>query len=107
MSDERNENNTEYKKHLRYGPLWQRIILLASTVPIAIFCNIVRVAATGFIYILIDPRYAQGIYHDALGLAMLPLAFGLYGFIAWFMSSLFVHESDAVSEDIVIRRRNA
>ncbi len=88
-------------------PLWQRIILLASTVPIAIFCNIVRVAATGFIYVLIHPRYAQGIYHDVLGLAMLPLAFGLYGFIAWFMSSLFVHESDAVSEAIVIRRRNA
>ena len=93
--------------YLHERPLWQRIILLASTVPIAIFCNIVRVAATGFIYILIDPRYAQGIYHDALGLAMLPLAFGLYGFIAWFMSSLFVHESDAVSEDIVIPRRNA
>ena len=93
--------------YLHERPLWQRIILLASTVPIAIFCNIVRVAATGFIYVLIDPRYAQGIYHDALGLAMLPLAFGLYGFIAWFMSSLFVHESGAVSENIVIRRRNA
>ena len=88
-------------------PLWQRIILLASTVPIAIFCNIVRVAATGFIYVLIHPKYAQGIYHDMLGLAMLPLAFGLYGFIAWFMSSLFVRESDAVSENIIIRRQNA
>ncbi len=88
-------------------PMWQRIILLVCTVPIAIFCNIVRVTATGFIYILVDPKYAQGIYHDVLGLAMLPLAFGLYWFIAWFMSSLFVRESDAVSEDIVIRRQNA
>ncbi|MHC4539875.1 MAG: exosortase/archaeosortase family protein [Planctomycetota bacterium] len=93
--------------YLHERALWQRIILLVSTVPIAIFCNIVRVTVTGFIYILIHPKYAQGVYHDVLGLAMLPLAFGLYGFLAWFMSSLFVHESEAVSEDIVIRRGGA
>jgi exosortase len=90
--------------YLHDRPLWQRIGLLASTVPIAIFCNIVRVTATGFIYILVHPKYAQGVYHDMLGLAMLPLAFGLYGFVAWFMSSLFTHESEVVAEDIVIHR---
>jgi exosortase len=93
--------------YLHKRSLWQRVILLASTVPIAIFCNIVRVTATGFIYILIHPKYAQGVYHDVLGLSMLPLAFGLYGFLAWFMSSLFVHESDNVCEDIVIRKGGA
>jgi exosortase len=91
--------------YLHERPLWQRLILLASTVPIAIFCNIVRVTATGFIYILIHPKYAQGVYHDMLGLAMLPLAFGLYGFLAWFMSSLFVHESSGPLERIVIHGR--
>jgi exosortase len=91
--------------YLHYRPAWQRIILLASTIPIAIFCNIVRVTVTGFIYILIHPKYAQGIYHDLLGLAMLPLAFGLYGLLAWFISSLFVEEAKAVTENIVIRRK--
>ncbi len=91
--------------YLHERPLWQRMILLASTVPIAIFCNIVRVTATGFIYILINPKYAQGVYHDMLGLAMLPLAFGLYGFLAWFMSSLFVHESIASSKNVIYRRK--
>ena len=91
--------------YLHYRPLWQRIILLASTVPIAIFCNIVRVTVTGFIYVLIHPKYAQGIYHDMLGLAMLPLAFGLYGLLAWFMSSLFIDESDIITEDIVVRKK--
>jgi len=65
--------------YLHYRPLWQRLVLMASTIPIAIFCNIVRVTITGFIYVLISPIYAQGIYHDMLGLAMLPLAFALYG----------------------------
>ncbi|MHC4436468.1 MAG: exosortase/archaeosortase family protein [Planctomycetota bacterium] len=93
--------------YLHYRPLWQRIILLVSTVPIAIFCNIVRVTVTGFIYVLIHPKYAQGIYHDMLGMAMLPLAFGLYGALAWFMSSLFIDESDIVTEDIVVRKKDA
>jgi exosortase len=91
--------------YLHYRPVWQRIILLASTIPIAIFCNIVRVTTTGFIYILVHPRYAQGIYHDLLGMAMLPLAFGLYGFLAWFMSSLFIEEAETVTGDVVIRRK--
>jgi len=89
--------------YLHYRPVWQRIVLLVSTIPIAITCNIVRVTATGFIYVLIHPKYTQGIYHDALGMAMLPLAFGLYGFLAWFMSSLFINEDEAVNKDIVVR----
>jgi exosortase len=90
--------------YLHYRPIWQRIVLLASTVPIAILCNIVRVTVTGFIYVLLHPKYTQGIYHDMLGLAMLPLAFGLYGFLAWFMSSLLVEQSRAVTEDIIVRK---
>lgn len=93
--------------YLHYRPMWQRLILLASTVPIAILCNIVRVTATGFIYILWDPIYAQGIYHDMLGLLMLPLAFGLYGLLAWFMSNLVVDESKLQQQEIIIRRKDS
>ncbi len=91
--------------YLHYRPLWQRIVLVASTIPIAIFCNIVRVTLTGFIYVLVDPKYTQGVYHDTLGLAMLPLAFALYGFLAWFMSSLFVDEEQANRQDVIVRKR--
>ena len=93
--------------YLHYRPLWQRLVLLASTIPIAMFCNIVRVTVTGFIYVLIHPKYTQGIYHDALGFMMLPLAFGLYGFLAWFMSSLFIDDSDIINENIIVHRQNA
>jgi exosortase len=92
--------------YLHYRPFWQRIVLLLSTIPIAILCNIIRVTITGFIYVLISPKYAQGIYHDMLGMAMLPLAFGLYGLIAWFMSSLFVDETGQPQQDVVVRKRN-
>jgi exosortase/archaeosortase family protein len=91
--------------YLHYRPTWQRLVLLASTVPIAIICNIVRVTITGFIYVLGDSQYAQGIYHDLLGMAMLPLAFGLYGALAWFMSNLFVVSDEVKTSDVVVRRR--
>lgn len=93
--------------YLHYRPIWQRLILLASTVPIAIFCNIVRVTVTGFIYVLWDPMYAQGFYHDMLGMLMLPLAFGLYGLLAWFMSNLFVDEGQLNRQEVIIRRKDA
>ena len=92
--------------YLHYRPIWQRIVLLSVTVPIAVFCNIVRVTVTGFIYILGDPRYAQGIYHDMLGMLMLPLAFGLYGVLAWFMANLFIEEGqlNEKKQNIIIRK---
>ena len=93
--------------YLHYRPVWQRLVLVASTIPIAIFCNIVRVTVTGFIYVLIHPKYAHGIYHDMLGIAMLPLAFGLYGAIAWFMSNLFVEEIKTKSAEhhVIVRKQ--
>jgi exosortase len=93
--------------YLHYRPAWQRLVLLASTVPIAILCNVVRVTTTGFIYVLGNPQYAQGFYHDALGMAMLPLAFVLYGTIAWFMSNLFVEIDESNASNVIIRNKNA
>ncbi|MCI0499021.1 MAG: exosortase/archaeosortase family protein [Planctomycetales bacterium] len=92
--------------YLHWRPIWQRLVLLVSTVPIAIVCNIVRVTITGFIYVLGDPKYAQGVYHDLLGMLMLPLAFILYGGLAWLMSNLFVEEDQEQTEkeDIIVRK---
>jgi exosortase len=89
--------------YIQDRPRWHRAILLVCTIPIAVLCNLARVTATGFIYVLIDPRYAQGVAHDLLGLAMLPLALGAYSLLGWFLSSLFV--SDTV-RDVIVRRRS-
>ncbi len=101
--------------YLHYRPAWQRGVLLASTIPIAVICNIVRVTITGFIFVLGNAKYAKGIYHDGLGLLMLPLAFGLYGGLAWFMENLLEDENEsagknavtkASNDDVIVRRRD-
>jgi len=90
--------------YLHDRPFWHRIVLLLSTLPIAILCNVLRVTVTGLIYVLWDPAYAQGIYHDMLGLLMLPVAFGLYGLLAWFMMNLFVEDKTA-PDGVIVRRK--
>jgi exosortase len=92
--------------YLHWRPIWQRVILLLTTVPIAILCNVIRVIITALIYIFWDPKYAQGVYHDLLGMLMLPLAFLFYGMIAWLMSNLFVDEdAEPAQEAVIIRRK--
>lgn len=91
--------------YLHPRPWPQRLGLLLATIPIAILCNIVRVTATGFLYVFVHPRFTQGIYHDALGLAMLPLAFAMHGVVAWFMSSLFVPAEQGPDRHGVVPRR--
>ncbi len=90
--------------YLHYRPRWQRVILLASTIPIAILCNVVRVTITGFISVLVNTKYAQGIYHDMLGFAMFAVAFIIYYSLAWFMENLFVEEIKPDTTNIVVRK---
>jgi hypothetical protein len=35
---------------------------------------------------------------------MLPLAFGVYGLLAWLMSNLYEDEQELVTDQIIIRR---
>lgn len=92
--------------YLHKRPLWQKIILLVSTIPIAILCNIIRVTITGLIYIFGDPQYAQGIYHDLLGMMMIFVAFFFYWGLAWLMENLFVEETET-PEAVIVRRKSA
>ncbi len=92
--------------YLHKRPGWQKIILLLSTIPIAIVCNVIRVTVTGLIYIFGDPRYAQGIYHDLLGMMMIFVAFFFYWGLAWLMENLFVDETQT-APSVIIRRQSS
>lgn len=78
-------------------PLWHRIVLVLSCVPIATFCNFIRVTVTCWLYIYVDPKYASGQYHMMLGLLVILLAFGIFSALGWLLSHLFVEEE--VDED--------
>lgn len=83
--------------YLGERPLWQRLVMVAACLPIAVFCNAIRVTVTGLLTILGYPEYAQGTPHQALGIAMLVVALGCYSFIGYVLSHLYV-EARAESE---------
>lgn len=79
-------------------PVWQRIVLVAACLPIALFCNIVRVTTTGYLSITGHRDLAQGTAHQLLGMAMLGLALGLFWLLGYVLNHLFI-ETDAEKFD--------
>lgn len=76
-------------------PVWQRLTMILACVPIAIFCNIVRVTTTGFLVVFGREDLARGVWHTMLGLAMLFIAFGLYGALSYILNNLIVEAEPA------------
>lgn len=80
-------------------PVWQRIIMIAACVPIAVFSNFIRVTVTCVLYIFVNKEYAEGTYHTALGLVTLLIAFGIFSLLGWVLSHLVVAADDDDQED--------
>lgn len=76
-------------------PWWQRLVMIAACIPIAIFSNFIRVTTTCVLHIFVDPKYAGGTYHTLLGLVTLLLAFGIFSGLGWLLSNLLVEETES------------
>jgi len=57
---------------------WHRLILVAATVPIAIFTNTLRVVGTGLLARHMGARAAQGFFHEFTGMVMFVAALLLF-----------------------------
>lgn len=58
-------------------PWTDRLLVLLSSVPIAIICNIGRIVVTGHVYVWGFTRLGDAIVHDLAGWLMMPFALGL------------------------------
>src|SRR5262245_49229776 len=52
-------------------PLWQRIVMVMSAIPIAIFCNVMRVTGQGLLHYYVSPQLSADFAHEFVGLVML------------------------------------
>lgn len=78
---------------------WQRIVLIVSCVPIAIFSNFIRVSVTCILHVYVDPKYAGGTYHTLLGMVTLLIALAMFMGLGWLLSNLFVEEHENREEN--------
>ncbi len=75
-------------------PLWQRLIIVASAVPIAIGMNVLRVSGQGLLDVYVSEQMSQGFAHGFAGLVMLVPAFFLLLAVVWVVDNLFVEIDD-------------
>jgi exosortase/archaeosortase family protein len=74
---------------------WKRILLLLSIVPIALGCNILRIAATAWCCYKFGVDVGMQRAHDAAGWLMMPTAMILVGLELTIASWLIVESEDA------------
>jgi len=69
--------------YLSARPTWHRTLLVASSIPIAMTANVVRVTLTGVVSHCLDPKYASGTFHTVEGLAMMGLGLLMLSTFSW------------------------
>ena len=74
-------------------PVWERIVIACSAVPIALLVNIIRITVTGLLYNLnVKHEVAKMIFHDAAGWIMMPMALGLLYLECQILSKLILED---------------
>jgi exosortase len=69
-------------------PLWQKVLISLSAVPIAIACNVFRIAGEGLLDQYVSRRLSEGFAHSAVGLVLLVPGFGLFLLVGWVLDRL-------------------
>ena len=78
-------------------PLWERIAIMLSSVPIALFANVFRITLTGMLYALKwDSELVNKVFHDFAGFVMLPVAAAVL-YVEYLILSNLIIEEEAVS----------
>ncbi len=70
----------------------QKAVLLLSSVPVAVMCNILRLCVTAVLFLLASAEVAEKFFHDFAGLAMMPIAVLLMFGELWLMDKLTIPE---------------
>ncbi len=71
-------------------PLWERLLICASAVPIALVTNILRVTVTGVLHDTVGKEIADAVFHDLAGWLMMPFALGLLALEMKFLKHLLI-----------------
>ena len=76
-------------------PRWQKAVLLLSSVPVAVMCNIFRLCVTAVLFLVASSELAEKFFHDFAGIVMMPAAVLLMFAELWLMDKLTAAEPEA------------
>lgn len=78
-------------------PLTQRLLIVASSVPIAVLCNVIRITTTGMMHETVGHELANQVYHGVAGWLMAPMALAFLGLELLIFNRLFVPADETTS----------
>jgi len=81
---------------------WEKLLILVSSLPIALLCNTVRLAITAMFFTILEGEYWEQIFHDFGGYAMMPLALAAVVGELWLLAKLTVFPTE--EKAIIITR---
>jgi len=67
---------------------WEKLIVLASSLPVALLCNTARLTITAIAFTVLSGEYWEKIFHDFGGYAMMPLALAAVVAELWLLAKL-------------------
>ncbi len=88
---------------LTHRSWWEKLIVLVSSVPIALLCNTVRLVVTAMLYTVVESETGRKWIHDWDGYAMMPLALAMVVGELWLLLRLTTSPTEL--EPAIISRR--
>jgi len=79
-------------------PRWQKGVVVFSSIPIAVVCNVIRIFVTALLIALVSSEVGEKFFHDFAGLVMMPAAVMLIFGELWLMDKLIVPDATSTSE---------
>jgi len=67
---------------------WEKLLLLVSSLPIALLCNTMRLTITAIAFTVVSGEHWEEIFHDFGGYAMMPVALGAVVAELWILTKL-------------------
>jgi len=83
---------------------WEKLIVLLSSLPIALLCNTIRLVVTAMFFTVLEGEYWEDVFHDFGGYAMMPLALAAVVGELWLLTKLTTLPVE--EEAIVITRQS-
>ena len=87
---------------MRDRPLWERIVIVVSSIPIALLVNAIRITLMGLMYNFLGNKneLVNTSLHDFAGLVMMPMAIGFLLLEMKILSKIFIEDDRGPSQTI-------
>lgn len=84
---------------------WERAILIASALPVAVLANTLRIVITGLLYQGTADEAARRIAHDAAGWITVPIAASMFAGVLWYLHNLLPEVKFVEVRELVQQQR--